>query len=89
MSWTRHAGSLRPAQFRKLVCCLACGAELRRAYDLAEHHAHQAAPLWIRALRRRYKNRGGLAPFFGQKLNGCAVPTHTAAERAGEANGTD
>lgn len=60
MTTTRHAGQVREAQHRKLVCCLACGAELRRGYDLEQHRAHRAVPLWVRALRRRYKNRGGL-----------------------------
>lgn len=60
MSTARHGRYVRAAEHRKLVCCVACGTEVWRACDLEAHRQALSAPLWVRALRRRHKNRGGL-----------------------------
>lgn len=60
-----HARYAKPPKFRKKVSCLYCCATFHRAVQLERHFECMATPLWIRALKKRYKNRGGFRLLVG------------------------
>jgi len=55
----RHARYVREKRLKKRVSCAACGDCFARTALLERHLHAKQEPLWKRALKKRYKNRGG------------------------------